>query len=140
VTNKSGYFLTDEYIPRVKVFLIRIKAEIDAYYSEYSHWTNYEDIYYLVSQITDNEDGEYDNPVLKPLIDKSLLISNRYSINVKMIQIRNGHYLILLMKRPITFVMWLWHSLSTAPNDLTISISLAMLAMKRILPVLIFTH
>ena len=49
--DKSGYFLTDEYIPRIVPFLNRIKAEIDAYYSKDSRKTNYEDLYYVVSQI-----------------------------------------------------------------------------------------
>ena len=68
--DKSGYFLTDEYIPRIVPFLNRIKAEIDAYYSKDSRKTNYEDLYYVVSQIRDSELQEYDNPAIKPLIDK----------------------------------------------------------------------
>ncbi|MBI5841469.1 MAG: hypothetical protein HZB19_15360 [Chloroflexi bacterium] len=68
--SQSGYNLTDEYVPRVKAFLERIKLEIDAFYPEDSHETNYEDFYYMASQIRDCEDGEYDNPAIKPLIDK----------------------------------------------------------------------
>lgn len=68
--SQSGYNLTNEYMPRVRAFLKRIKAEIDIYYYRDSRKTNYEDLYYVVSQIKDDEDGEYDNPAIKPLIDK----------------------------------------------------------------------
>ncbi|MBI3189440.1 MAG: SIR2 family protein, partial [Ignavibacteriales bacterium] len=68
--NKSEYFLSGEYIPRVTAFLGRIKTEIDSYYSEDTHKTNYEDIYYVVSQIKDSELKDYDNPAIKPLIDR----------------------------------------------------------------------
>lgn len=67
--NESEYFITNEYISRIGPFLERIKKEIDAYYRN-SQKANYEDLYYLVSQIRDSEDGEYDNPAIKPLIDK----------------------------------------------------------------------
>ena len=65
----SGYFLTDEYVPRIKLFLERLKREIDSYYKN-SRETNYEDIYYLAAQIRDSELGEYDNPALNVLISE----------------------------------------------------------------------
>lgn len=65
------YGMPDEYVPKVVAFLDFLKSEIDSYYSTY-RWrrTNYEDIYYVVSQIHDSESGEYDNPALGPLIGK----------------------------------------------------------------------
>jgi len=63
--------IKDEYIPRVVSFLNRLKMEIDVYYqSDRNRLTNYEDLYYLSSQIRDSELGEYDNPAVQPLIDK----------------------------------------------------------------------
>src|SRR3972149_10081867 len=63
----------DEYVPRVVVFLNRLKIEIDHYYLyETGHFTNYEDLYYVASQIHDSESKEYDNPVVQPFIDKVL--------------------------------------------------------------------
>jgi len=63
--------IPDEYIPRVVTFLKRLKVEIDLYYlNEMGRSTNYEDLYYASSQVCDSESGEYDNPVLKPFIDK----------------------------------------------------------------------
>jgi len=67
--NTSGYILTDEYVPRVKAFLKSLKAEIDISYQD-THETNYEDLYYVASQVKDNESGEYDNPAIKPFIKK----------------------------------------------------------------------
>ncbi len=65
------YGLADEYTPRVIKFLQLIKTAIDHYYS-YLSWrcTNYEDLYYVSSQIHDSELGEYDNPAVQPFIDK----------------------------------------------------------------------
>jgi hypothetical protein len=63
--------LSDEYVPRVLMFLARLKPEIDMYYFDHV-WrsTNYEDLYYVASQIHDSELAEYDNPAVQPLIDK----------------------------------------------------------------------
>jgi len=66
---KMGF--KDEYVPRIIVFLNRIKVEIDLYYYKvYNHFTNYEDLYYVATQISDSETFEYDNPIAKPFIDK----------------------------------------------------------------------
>jgi len=63
--------LPDEYVPRVVKFLNSLKAEINQYYSnEADRLTNYEDLYYVSSQIHDSELREYDNPVVQAFIDK----------------------------------------------------------------------
>jgi hypothetical protein len=61
------------HVPRVLKFLRRLKGEIDQYY-RLQPWrgTNYEDLYYVASQIEDSELGEYDNAAVQPLIDKIL--------------------------------------------------------------------
>jgi len=65
------YGMPDEYVPKVVSFLTVLKVEIDSYYSGYrNRSTNYEDIYYVASQIHDSESGEYDNPAIGPLIEK----------------------------------------------------------------------
>lgn len=80
----------DEYVPKVVSFLNRLKIEIDVYYlSDNNRSTNYEDLYYLSSQIHDSELGEYDNPAIQPLIDKilpdikSLLVGGKKEIRKK---------------------------------------------------------
>ena len=77
----------DEYVPRVLKFLDRLKLEIDKYYQyKPEPRTNYEDLYYVVSQIYDSELREIPNPVVQSLIDKilpdieSLLISKQNEI------------------------------------------------------------
>lgn len=61
----------DEDVPKVRDFLDALKAEIDKYYAnEPNRNTNYEDLYYVASQIHDSETREYDNPAIQPLIDK----------------------------------------------------------------------
>ncbi len=79
--------LKDEYVPRVVSFLNRLKIEVDSYYQfENDRLTNYEDLYYLTSQMRDSELREYDNPAVQPLIDKimpdveSLLIGGKFEI------------------------------------------------------------
>ncbi len=68
----SHFGIPDEYVPRVLTFLKRLKVEIDLYYSRSERFTNYEDLYYVASQIRDSESGDYDNPAVQPLIDKIL--------------------------------------------------------------------
>jgi hypothetical protein len=61
----------DEYVPRVVKFLNRLKVEIDLYYLyQTERFTNYEDLHYVADQIYDSETGNYDNPTVKPFIDK----------------------------------------------------------------------
>jgi len=64
--------LPDEYVPKIVDFLEIIKTEIDLYYQRIPHklTTNYEDLYFMASQIYDYLTGEYDNPATYPLIEK----------------------------------------------------------------------
>jgi len=63
--------IPDEYVPRVKNFIEILMPEIGRYYNyNPERKTNYEDIYYVVSQIHDSELEELDNPVAQPFIDK----------------------------------------------------------------------
>ncbi len=59
---------------RVLNFLEKLKDEIDDYHRLYQNGrcTNYEDLYYVASQIHDSISGEYDNPAVQPLIEKIL--------------------------------------------------------------------
>jgi len=71
--DQPGYpdvYATD--VPRVLKFLHRLKREIDQYYERQpGRCTNYEDLYYVASQIHDSVLGEYDNPAVQPLIEKT---------------------------------------------------------------------
>jgi hypothetical protein len=65
--------IPDEYVPRIAIFLNRLKIEIDLYYLyQIGRFVNYEDIYYLVEQVHDSELRDYDNPAVQPFIDKIL--------------------------------------------------------------------
>ena len=60
----------------VIIFLHGLKVEIDYYYKEHkfkpetNYCANYEDLYYMASQIYYSELGHYDNPAVQPLVDK----------------------------------------------------------------------
>ncbi len=71
--NRSSW-APDEYVSGVLKFLAILKTEIDLYYQRQhdQHTANYEDLYYVASQIHDSEVGEYDNPAVQPFIDKIL--------------------------------------------------------------------
>ena len=60
-----------KYVLRNQIFLKRLKIEAELFYL---NWTNkivnYEDLYYLATQISDCETGEFDNPAIQPFIDK----------------------------------------------------------------------
>jgi len=75
--NGNYYFgrsaIEDGYVPIVTQFLNRLKNESDQYYARWDDRSvNYEDLYYIASQISDSESEEYDNPAIQPLIDKIL--------------------------------------------------------------------
>ena len=85
--------LPDEYVPKVLKFLGRIKLEIEYYYKdELDRFVNYEDLYYVASQIKDSESGEYDNPIVQPFIDKILpdikkiFIGNNFDVRQSWLQ------------------------------------------------------
>ena len=65
--------IPDEYVPRILIFLNRLKVEIDLYYfCETERFTNYEDLYYVTGQIHDTVLRNYDNPAVQPFINKIL--------------------------------------------------------------------
>jgi hypothetical protein len=70
----SSLWTPDEYVSRVLKFLSTLRPEIDSYYQQHHdpHTANYEDLYYVASQIHDSELEEYDNPAVQPFIDKIL--------------------------------------------------------------------
>lgn len=66
-------YITNHYsigIRHIGIFLEYLKNYLDSYYNPNTHLTNYEDIYYLVTQIHDYLSGEYYNPIIKPFYSK----------------------------------------------------------------------
>lgn len=56
---------------RITTFLKRLKTEVDLHYALYKdHKTNYEDLYHVAAQLYDAVMGSYQNPALKPFLDK----------------------------------------------------------------------
>jgi hypothetical protein len=109
----------DEYVPRVVTFLNRVKTEIDLYYVyQTARSTNYEDLYYVATQISDSESGEYDNPAVQPFIDKilpevkPLLVGRKGEIRRKW----QLHELAIESARYIKDIVW--HMLSQKPSSL----------------------
>lgn len=65
--------IPDEFVPRIVIFLNRLKIEIDLYYLyQIGRFVNYEDLYYVTGQINDTELRNYDNPAVQPFINKIL--------------------------------------------------------------------
>lgn len=58
-----------EPVSIIKEYLRFLKRVISQYYKD-KKVLNYEDLFYMVSQIADAESGEYDNPAIQPLLDK----------------------------------------------------------------------
>ncbi len=58
-----------EPVSIIKKYLCFLKKEISRYY-EGKKAVNYEDIFYMASQVADAESKEYDNPAIQPLLDK----------------------------------------------------------------------
>lgn len=117
--DKPLYGTPDEYVPRVVVFLNRLKIEIDLYYLyETGHFTNYEDLYYVASQIHDSESKEYDNPVVQPFINK-VLPEIRPLLVSEENEIRDEWQLLDLANEAANYVRdVVWHLLSKEPNSL----------------------
>lgn len=70
----DDFALQDDSVSQVITLLKRLKSEVDQYYhiAEDQRQTNYEDLYYVTTQIHDSESGNYDNPVVQPFIEKAL--------------------------------------------------------------------
>jgi hypothetical protein len=62
----------DYSVARVCLFLKRLLLEIDHYYlfDFINHYTNYEELYYVINQMHDSELGEFENPVIGAFIEK----------------------------------------------------------------------
>ncbi len=61
----------DAEVKRITDYLRIIKNEIDSYYKNNpERKANYEDLYYVTSQIADSKSGETDNPVVQTFIEK----------------------------------------------------------------------
>ncbi len=60
-----------EPVSIIKRFLYFLKEEISQYYDG-KKVVNYEDLFYMASQIADAQSKEYDNPAIQPLLDKIL--------------------------------------------------------------------
>lgn len=65
------HYASKDRLVRVLALLRLLCSEIDKYYQGQRN-TNYEDLFYVASQIRDSELGEYDNPAVQPLVDKIL--------------------------------------------------------------------
>jgi hypothetical protein len=84
----------DNQLEKVLKFLKILKIEIDSYYKEDKHReTNYEDLYYLASQIMDSETWEYDNPAIQALIDKLKADSQLSDLNIEEIARESCNYI-----------------------------------------------
>ncbi len=74
MVRKDRYIPDFGYVRRIVEFLERLEQEINAYYTYYKEAellirkANYEDIYFLASQIHDSAIHEYDNPAILSLI------------------------------------------------------------------------
>ncbi|AFN75435.1 hypothetical protein MROS_2205 [Melioribacter roseus P3M-2] len=110
----------DEYVPRVLLFLKRIKIEIDLYYWDLFHKeTNYEDLYYVASQIYNSEMFIFDNPVVQPFIDK-IIKEVKPILQGRPGEIRGNWELHELAHEAMNYISDIvWHHLSKEPKRLS---------------------
>ena len=67
----DGMTILDAHVQRVTLLLRRLQLEIERYYLyDFGVLTNYEDLYYLCSQIYDSEVREYENPLVGAFVDR----------------------------------------------------------------------
>lgn len=116
----SEYYRNTDITPRVQKFLSILKEYSDPYFQKRrGNDANYEDLFYLVNQINDNETVEIDNPLLVPFLNQlhdklvGLEIYPRIPpINVKI----NIEY---LSDRAISLIQnVVWNSLSTSEDPI----------------------
>jgi hypothetical protein len=63
---------TTDYVPAVLKLVTTIERKVSEFHGQTINPPNYEEIFYLCSQIRDSEYGEYENPVITPFIEKLL--------------------------------------------------------------------
>ena len=77
----SSYYINDDGPPCEETRLAncmvrRLHAEAERYYSAYAErHTNYEDLFYLAHQASDDLSGEMENPAIGPFVDKLRVVS-----------------------------------------------------------------
>jgi hypothetical protein len=125
-TDESYYFgspsgLGDAigYIPRVVAFLKRLKVEVDLYYSyQVERSTNYEDLYYVASQIYDSESGDHDNPAVQPLVDQ-ILPEIQPLLDGETFELRDKWELIKIASEATHYIRdVVWHLVAKKPSRL----------------------
>lgn len=111
--------IPDEYVPRVVIFLNRLKIEIDLYYLyQIKPFTNYEDLYYVAGQIHDSELRNYDNPAVQPFIDK-ILPDIRPLLKVRKNEYKLKWQLHELTDEAMNYIVDIvWHMLNKEPSQI----------------------
>jgi hypothetical protein len=109
----------DPFVQRIIGFLSRLKGEIELYYSyDQRRRPNYEDIYHITSQIYDSESGEFENPIVKPFIDK-ILPDIQSSLNKPSFGLNNVWEIHELADEASNYIRDIvWHLLSQRPARL----------------------
>lgn len=110
---------SEESIRRIVLLLSYLKREIDCYYYSDDHATNYEHIYYLVSQINDDLSGNYDNPAIQPLIENIWPEIKRSLVSRKN-ELGNWDFLRLTNEALKYIECVVWRLLSKDPKDLNL--------------------
>lgn len=73
----SDYFQEQNIVPRLQTFLKLLKDFADEYFlSRERSKTNYEDLFYICQQISDDQRHEIDNPVISPFLEKIDILSS----------------------------------------------------------------
>lgn len=115
----DGFLAFDVSVQRITSLLKRIELEIDHYFLfEINHQTNYEDLYYVASQVFDSELREYENPIVGAFIEK---ISN----DLQKIQVRYSRQeepwdVIKLFRESINYIRdVVWRMLLKEPEQIS---------------------
>ncbi|MGB8657720.1 MAG: SIR2 family protein [Candidatus Zixiibacteriota bacterium] len=110
--------IPDEYVPRIVIFLNRLKIEIDLYYLyQIGRFLNYEDLYYVVGQIHDSELRDYDNPAVQPFIDK-ILPDIRHLLKKRKNEYKLAWRLHELAGEAMNYIVDIvWHMLNKEPSQ-----------------------
>ncbi len=91
----AGQHLYPTYTPNCLAIIDVIKRDIDSFYTylKHEHYTNYEDIYYVLRQLTDSFNLEFENPAVNGLISNLSEVNQSKSLDLSYVVNETKKYL-----------------------------------------------
>ena len=109
----------DEHVPKLAKFLGILRQEIEENFGDWRKKpVNYEDLYYVAAQISDDDAGEFENPVILPFV-REISPKVESQIKAEPWDIRRNWGVSVLARETVDYISdVVWASLCSKPSRL----------------------